>query len=75
MPAVWFGYDLDVLIGRDAEISMLRSLLERAATGRSQVLVVTGDAGIGKSALLEYAGQLSPDPPMIMKFGGFGGVS
>lgn len=59
MPAVWFGYDLDVLIGRDAEISMLRSLLERAATGRSQVLVVTGDAGIGKSALLEYAGQLS----------------
>jgi hypothetical protein len=44
-----------VLYGRDAELSQVDGLLARARAGRSGVLVVRGDAGIGKSALLEYA--------------------
>jgi len=39
------------LIGRDPEVSALRSLVDLASAG-SRVLVVLGDAGMGKSVLL-----------------------
>jgi DNA-binding CsgD family transcriptional regulator len=42
-----------MLLGRDQERAQIGELLESAAAGRSQVLVVTGEAGSGKSALLE----------------------
>jgi DNA-binding CsgD family transcriptional regulator len=41
--------------GRDVECAQLDELLEGALNGRSGVLVLTGDAGVGKTALLEYA--------------------
>ena len=40
------------LFGRDAELGRLRQALHRAATGKVQVVVVQGRAGIGKSALV-----------------------
>ena len=42
------------LLGRRAECEALDRLLARLRTGRSPVLVVRGEAGVGKSALLEY---------------------
>jgi predicted ATPase len=41
------------LVGRDAELDRLRASLERALDGRRQVVFVTGEAGIGKTALVE----------------------
>ncbi len=43
------------LLGRRAERAALDRLLERARGGRSAVLVVCGEPGIGKTALLDYA--------------------
>ena len=44
-----------MLCGRDRELRMVVRLLEDARAGRSGVLAVVGEAGIGKSALLGYA--------------------
>jgi hypothetical protein len=43
------------LVGRERERTLLRALLEDARTGRSRVLVIRGEPGIGKTALLEDA--------------------
>ena len=42
------------LFGRGVECGVLDQILAQARAGRSQVLVVRGEAGIGKSALLDY---------------------
>jgi DNA-binding CsgD family transcriptional regulator len=44
-----------MLYGRDAERARIREVLDRAGNGQSAVLVVRGEAGVGKSALLEDA--------------------
>src|ERR1700687_4572649 len=41
------------LIGRRHELNTLATLVEQARAGRSGVLVVRGEPGIGKSALLD----------------------
>jgi DNA-binding NarL/FixJ family response regulator len=43
------------LLGRQREQAVLERLLETAREGRGGVLVVYGDPGVGKTALLEYA--------------------
>lgn len=40
-------------VGRDIEIEWLRSAFRDASTGRSRIVLVTGDPGIGKTRLLE----------------------
>ena len=47
------------LIDRHAECGVLDGLLEAIHAGESRVLVVSGEPGVGKTALLEY---LSLDP-------------
>jgi DNA-binding CsgD family transcriptional regulator len=42
------------LYGRRRECAVLDELLEQVRGGRSTVLVVRGEAGVGKTALLEY---------------------
>ncbi|WP_272497600.1 helix-turn-helix transcriptional regulator [Actinomadura terrae] len=44
-----------MLYGRDGEAAEIVRLLDRARSGRSGVLVLRGEAGIGKSALLDHA--------------------
>jgi hypothetical protein len=46
-----------MLYGRTAEGLAIDGLLAGARVGRSGVLLVRGEAGIGKSALLDYASQ------------------
>ena len=46
-----------MLLGRDQEQQTLVRLLEAARGGESGVLAIVGEAGIGKSALLTYAGE------------------
>ncbi len=42
-----------ILVGRDAELRRLYGLLEKAVNGQRQVVFVTGEPGIGKTALVE----------------------
>ena len=53
-----------VFVGRGPELSKLRSLLASATDGEPAVVVVGGDAGIGKSRLIEEFVRplLGPDP-------------
>jgi DNA-binding NarL/FixJ family response regulator len=44
-----------MLVGREAECARLDQLLADARAGSSRVLVLRGDAGIGKTALCDYA--------------------
>ena len=45
------------LLGRTSERQLLDQLLTNARQGQSAVLVVRGEAGIGKTALLQYAAR------------------
>jgi hypothetical protein len=47
------------LIGREREREVLDRLLDGVRGGRGGVLVVYGEAGVGKSALLEYAAEVA----------------
>jgi predicted ATP-dependent serine protease len=46
-----------MLHGRNSECAEIDELLRGARGGRSGVLVICGEAGIGKSALLDYAAR------------------
>ncbi len=52
-----------VLIGRASDLAILHTLIDEAKNGNGQVLLVAGEAGIGKSRLVReaktYAAQLS----------------
>jgi DNA-binding winged helix-turn-helix (wHTH) protein len=50
-----------LVVGRDAQISTLRSALDRARTGQRQVCFVTGKPGIGKTTLVRtFLASLDP---------------
>src|SRR4051794_24015476 len=49
------------LLGRGREREIIDRLLANVRNGQSGVLVIRGDAGIGKTALLQYAAQEAPD--------------
>ena len=44
-----------VLVGREAELEAVREVLDRAAYGQSETLLVFGEAGVGKTALVQHA--------------------
>jgi DNA-binding NarL/FixJ family response regulator len=50
-----------VLYGRDPERSRIDELLDNARASRSGVLVISGEPGVGKSALLEDAREQAGD--------------
>jgi class 3 adenylate cyclase len=49
------------LVGRDAEIERLRSAIHDVRAGRGQVLLLIGDAGLGKTRMLSELRDLGPD--------------
>jgi hypothetical protein len=49
------------LRGRDAECAVLNRLLDAVRTGESRALVLRGEPGVGKTALLDYAIGSAPD--------------
>src|SRR6266704_1440350 len=50
-----------MLRGRGQQCRVLDGLLAEVRAGRSRVLVVRGEPGIGKTALLGYAAETAPD--------------
>lgn len=60
-----------VFVGRETEIAQLNSFLEKAAQGKPQVVFVTGEAGSGKSSLVNEFIRRSEeaDPKLITSMG------
>ena len=59
-----------VLIGRDVELGGLTEALAAAAGGRPSAVVLTGEAGIGKSRLLRELQDLAPARGAVTITGG-----
>ena len=58
-----------MLRGRDSECEVLTRLLEGARGGRGAALVVQGEAGVGKTALLDYAVESASDLRVVRAVG------
>ncbi|MFD1544193.1 AAA family ATPase [Nonomuraea guangzhouensis] len=58
-----------MLHGRGAEQAEVDALLEAARAGRSGAVIVKGETGIGKSALLDYAAERAAGWPMLRTLG------
>jgi hypothetical protein len=58
-----------VLRGRRDECAVLDALLDGARDGQSGVLVLRGEPGIGKTALVEYAIESATDLTMLQAAG------
>ncbi|MDP8927009.1 MAG: AAA family ATPase, partial [Actinomycetota bacterium] len=54
------------MVGRDEELSELRSLLAEARDGQPVVALVCGEAGIGKSRLLAEFAQMTRDEALVL---------
>ncbi|MFB7256708.1 BTAD domain-containing putative transcriptional regulator [Streptomyces nojiriensis] len=59
----------DRLLGRDEELARLATAADRARGGRAQVVVVCGEAGIGKSSLLDAAVRQLPEQGWLVGSG------
>ncbi|WP_460655000.1 ATP-binding protein [Kribbella endophytica] len=57
------------LFGRRSECGALDDLVAEIRAGKSRVLVVRGGAGVGKTALLEYAVQAAPELRVLRAVG------
>jgi tetratricopeptide (TPR) repeat protein len=53
--------EADFLVGRDSEIAMLTGLIKEAARGRGGSVLIEGEPGIGKSALVRAAVAQAPE--------------
>jgi DNA-binding CsgD family transcriptional regulator/tetratricopeptide (TPR) repeat protein len=52
-------FGVTAIVGRAAELAALRAAVGQAAGGRSRVVLIEGEAGIGKTTLLEVAAELA----------------
>jgi len=58
-----------MLLGRAAECARIDALLEGGREGRSGVLVIRGEPGVGKSALLQYAAERATEYCVLATLG------
>ena len=71
------SYDLDVrritspaVVGRTADLARLREALDAARAGRSAIVLIGGEAGIGKSRLVAAFGELAAAEGAFVAVGG-----
>jgi len=56
-------------VGRDSELNLLTDRWQEACSGEGQVVLLSGEAGIGKSRILrEFREQLSPSPYAFVRY-------
>jgi DNA-binding CsgD family transcriptional regulator len=63
------AYDRQMLYGRDSERAQIAALLEAARSSRSGALVIRGEPGIGKTAVLQDARDLATDMHVLVARG------
>jgi TOMM system kinase/cyclase fusion protein len=56
---------LTPLVGRESEVTLLRERWEQAKAGQGQVVLLTGDAGIGKSRLVQMLKEHVANEPHV----------
>jgi DNA-binding CsgD family transcriptional regulator len=66
------GAQTERLLGRQRQQAVFERLLEAAREGHGGVLVVHGDSGVGKTALLEYALETANDFRVVRTSGAEG---
>jgi TolB-like protein/class 3 adenylate cyclase/predicted ATPase len=65
------GSSLSPLVGRDEEIDLLLRRWLRAKTGDGQVVLLSGEPGIGKSRIIaEFAQRLTAEPYLRLRYFG-----
>ena len=65
------GHQFTPLVGRDHEVGLLLERFERARDGEGQVVLLSGEPGIGKSRLaLALRERLDPKPEWILRYQG-----
>jgi DNA-binding winged helix-turn-helix (wHTH) protein/tetratricopeptide (TPR) repeat protein len=78
-PSEFASADAPFMAGRDAALAQLHSYLDAARSGQRRVVFVTGEAGIGKTTLVDmFQHQAARDPNLLLARGqsieGFGGT-
>ena len=58
-PAQPVGRVIESLFGRDVEVGVIRNLVDVSAVGNGEALLLSGEPGAGKSALLEAAAEIA----------------
>jgi predicted ATPase len=58
-----------VFVGRDVELAALAEIFSRAASGRGACVMVTGEAGVGKTRLVTEAGTGARDRGQVVLIG------
>jgi class 3 adenylate cyclase/predicted ATPase len=60
--------ELTEFVGRQDELQQLAALWEKAKQGKGQLVEIFGEAGIGKSRLINQAQQFLCDPQQVAKY-------
>jgi predicted ATPase len=60
----------DALVGRERELRTLRYAWKRAAAGNGDLVLVTGDLGVGRTRLVEELGRVARGSEAHILFGG-----
>lgn len=68
-PPVILSYDQSMLVGREPEQQRIATLVAGARVRQSGVLVISGEAGIGKTALLEDAARTGGEMQVLRASG------
>src|SRR5260370_12673848 len=63
------GVETRRLFGRPREIAVLERLLNTVRDGQGAVLMVDGESGVGKTALLQYASGAAQDFRVVRTVG------
>jgi len=58
-----------MLVGREPEIAVIDAAVSTLRSGRGQVMLLTGEAGIGKSALARYAASVASSKHISVYWG------